>query len=257
MANGFSQTQLALLYQLQKQDQELLSIHQKLKDIPDQIAQLEAEVVQYEEDKAVKSAELEAVEKEQRSKTRQIEANAEQREKHETEQQTVKTNEAYHALGRQIEFLDEQDAEAEDAILNLMEQADTLTSELADLEVKVDREKQKTATETEALRQEIEDLKKANAEQMKQRNAFLPKIDKPLATQYQRWMKAEVAKIANSGRIPLGFIALCRNGTCESCRIAIQPQTLKEAEKYEKPVYCSSCKRLLYVEPATPDADSP
>lgn len=249
MANEFSQEQLALLYELQKQDKELLSIQQKLKDIPQHIAQLEAEVVMYEAERTAKSAEVAEVEKQQRARNADIEMNAVQREKHQKEQQTVNSNEAYNALERQIEYLDDQDAEAEDAILHLMEQNDTLTAELAELEAKVTQEKEKTAAQTAELQKELQSLETASAVQLKQRNAFLPKINKPLISQYQRWMKAEVAKTANTPRAVLGFIALGKDGTCESCRIAIQPQTLKEAQKYEKPVSCSSCKRLLYVEP--------
>ena len=46
MSNESLRQQLALLYQLQERDSELLSIHQKLQDIPRQIAQLEAGVTE-------------------------------------------------------------------------------------------------------------------------------------------------------------------------------------------------------------------
>ena len=253
MANEPLQEQLALLYQLQGRDQELLSIDQKLQDIPNHIEQLEATVVQCEADFEAKSAELTETEKEQRSKNAELEMNAVQREKYRDEQRIVKTNEAYDALERQIEFLDGEDADAEDAILNLMEKGDKLKEELAALESEVNQEKEKTATQTAQLKQELQDLETQRAEQLKQRKAFLPKIDKGLRDEYHRWMKAKLANQSGAARAKTGFVALGKNGTCDSCRIAIQPQTLKEAQKYQKQVYCSSCKRLLYVEPATPD----
>ena len=253
MANEPLQEQLALLYQLQGRDQELLLIDQKLQDIPNHINQLEATVVQCEEDFAAKSAELAETEKEQRSKNAELEMNAVQREKYQDEQRVVKTNEAYDALERQIEFLDGEDADAEDAILNLMEKGDELKEELAALESEVNQEKEKTATQTAQLKQELQDLETQRAEQLKQRKAFLPKIDKGLRDEYHRWMKAKLANQSGAARAKTGFVALGKNGTCDSCRIAIQPQTLKEAQKYQKQVYCSSCKRLLYVEPATPN----
>ena len=94
-------------------------------------------------------------------------------------------------------------------------------------------------------------------EKMKARKAFLPKIDKVRRDEYHRWMKAQMASESGAARAKAGFIALGKDGICSTCRIAIQPQTLKEAQKYEKLVYCSSCKRLLYVEPATPDIPFP
>ena len=257
MANEALRQQLALLYQLQERDSELLSIQQKLQTIPRQIEQLEAEVAKYEEDMAAKSEELAEAEKTQRAKNAEIEMNAVQREKYQDEQRTVTSNEAYTALEKQIEYLDEQDDDAEDAILLLMEESDRLKKELAELDVEVNREKEKTATETEQFRQELRALETERAEKLKQRKAFLPKIDKARRDEYHRWVKAQLAGESGIARVKNGFIALGKNGTCTSCRIAIQPQTLKEAQKYEKQVYCSSCKRLLYVEPITPDVPFP
>ena len=257
MANESLRQQLALLYQLQKRDSELLTIQQKLQDIPNQIKQQQAEVAKHEVDLAAKAAELAEVEKTQRTKNAEIEMNAVQREKYQDEQRTVTSNEAYTALERQIEFLDQQDEEAEDTILILMEESDQLKQELGELEVLVNQEKEKTATETEQLRQELRALETQKDEQLKQRKEFLPQIDKVRRDEYHRWMKAQLASQSGAARAKAGFIALGKNGTCSTCRIAIQPQTLKEAQKYEKPVYCSSCKRLLYVEPATPDGPFP
>ena len=257
MANAALQQQLSLLYQLQERDQELLAIQQKLQEIPQSIKQLEADVAQYEEDMAAKSAELAEAEREQRSKNAEIEMNAVQREKYQDEQRIVKTNEAYDALERQMEYLDKEDAEAEDTILILMEKSDQLKAELAELEVEVNREKQKTATETAQLQQELHDLETEQAEKLKRRRAFLPKIEKALRDEYHRWMKAQFTNRSGTTRSKTGFVALSKNGICDSCRIAIQPQTLKEAQKYQKQVYCSSCKRLLYVEPATSDVPFP
>ena len=257
MANDSLRQQLALLYQLQERDTELLSIQQKLQTLPRQIEQLEADVAKYEADLAAKSEELAEAEKEQRARNAEIEMNAVQREKYQTEQRTATSNEAYNALERQIEYLDEQDDEAEDAILVLMEESDRLKEELAKLDAVVNQEREKTAAETEQFRQELRALETQRAEKMKARKAFLPKIDKVRRDEYHRWMKAQLAGESEGARVKIGFIALGRDGTCGSCRIAIQPQTLKEAQKYEKPVYCSSCKRLLYVEPVTPDVPFP
>ena len=257
MANASLQQQLALLYQLQERDLELLSIHQKLQTIPRQIEQLKAGVVQCEEDFAAKSAELSETEKAQRAKNAELEMNAVQREKYQTEQRVVTSNEAYTALERQIEFLDREDEEAEDTILVLMEESDRLKGELAELEVEVNREKEKTATETEQLEQAIRILETESGEKLNKRKAFLPKIEKTLRDEYHRWMKSRLTSESSAARAKTGYVALGKNGICSSCRIAIQPQNLKEAQKYQKPVYCSSCKRLLYVEPTTPDIPFP
>ena len=239
--------QLALLYQLQEHDRELLSFHQRLQTIPRHIEQLEASVTKYREDITAKSDELAEVEKEQRSKNAELEMNEVQREKYRNEQREVTTNEAYTALQNQIEFLDEKDSETEEEILELMEKGDQLKAELETLEADVVREDEKTTEKTTKFRAEQKNLEAKINEKLKQRSTFLPKIGKKLSTQYRRWME----------RHKTDFLALGKNGTCGSCRLTIQPQNLKEAQKYEKLVYCSSCKRLLYVEPTDPNIPFP
>ena len=227
MANEPLQEQLSLLYQLQERDHELLSLHQKLQDIPRRIEELEAGVAQCEDDMTAKSAELAEAEKEQRSKNAELEMNAVQREKYRNEQRIVTSNEAYTALERQIEYLDGEDGEAEDTILILMEKSDQLKEELEKLAAEVNREKQETASETARLQQELQDLEKEREERLKQRKAFLPEIEKGLRDEYHRWMKAQFANPSGAARSKTGFVALSKNGICNSCRIAIQPQPVK------------------------------
>lgn len=247
MANESLRQQLALLYQLQEHDRELLSFHERFKAIPRHIQQLETDVTKFKADITAKSEELAEVEKTLRSKNAELEMNEVQKEKYKNEQRVVTSNEAYTALENQIEFLDQKDLETEEDILELMEKVDQLKEELTALETELTHEDEKTAEKTNQFKEEQKTLKARIDEKMEQRTQFLPKIDKKLAAQYHRWIE----------RHKTDFVALGKNGTCGSCRLTIQPQSLKEAQKYEKLVYCSSCKRVLYVEPLSPDIPFP
>ena len=247
MANESLRQQLALLYQLQEHDRELLSIHERFNSIPQYIKQLEASVTKYKTDMTTKSDELAEVEKSLRSKNADLEMNKEQREKYKNEQREVTSNDAYMALENQIEFLDRKDDTTEGEILELMETADQLKSDLVDLETEITREAEKTDEKTAEFRKERETLKALIDEKMGQRSEYLPKIDKKIRTLYHSWIERRKGD----------FVALGKNGTCGSCRLTIQPQSLKEAQKYEKLVYCASCKRVLYVEPASSDIPFP
>ena len=68
MANESLRQQLALLYELQEHDRELLSFHQRLQVIPQHIEQLEANVTKYKDSLTTKSDQLTEVEKLQRAK---------------------------------------------------------------------------------------------------------------------------------------------------------------------------------------------
>lgn len=243
MANGSLQQQLAWLYKLQIHDRELLSFHKQLQTIPQQIAQLEASVTKNKEEITTKTDEIGEIEKNLRSLNATLEMNEVQREKYRNEQRIVTTNDAYTALENQIDFLDKQDGETEEEILELMEMVDQYKEELTQLESDAAEEDQKTAEKTQEYREEQKILRANITEKMEQRKAYLPNIDKTLSTQYHRWLEKNKTD----------FVALGKNGTCGSCRLTIQPQNLKEAQKYEKIVYCSSCKRVLYVEPESSD----
>ena len=247
MANKDLQPQLAWLYKLQEHDRELLSFHKQLQTIPKQIAQLEAGVTKYKVEITTKTEELGEIEKNLRSLNAKLKMNEEQKEKYRNEQRTITTNKEYAALENQIEFLDEQGGETEEEILELMEKVDQYKDELTALESQAASEDKKTDEKTKEYREEQKNLKANIDQKMEQRKEFFPKIEKNLSTQYQRWLEKRKSD----------FVALGRNGTCGSCRLTIQPQNLKEAQKYEKLVYCTSCKRLLYVEPESSEIPYP
>ncbi|RKU25945.1 hypothetical protein C6497_14255 [Candidatus Poribacteria bacterium] len=247
MANEHLRQQLANLYRLQEHDRELLSFHQRLIEIPRHIEKLELSVTKFKTDISTKTDELAEIEKSLQTMNVELETNGEQREKFRNEQREVTSNEAYAALENQIEFLDQKDAETEVQILELMEKVDLMKEELDKLNDEVASEDKIKSKKTAEFREEQKVLKADIDKRIKQRSQFLPKIDKTLGTQYQRWIEK------NKG----DFVALGKNGTCGSCRLTIQPQSLKEAQKYEKLVYCSNCKRVLYVEPLTTDEPYP
>ena len=247
MANGSLRQQLSLLHELQEHDRELLSLHKRFQAIPNHIKQLEDSVTKSKTDISTKSDELAEVEKSLRSKNAELEMNDEQREKYKSEQRTVTTNDQYTALENQIDFLDQKDLDTEEEILILMEKTDQLKEELTVLESEAADEDENTSKQKSEFQEERKNLKQLIDEKTKQRSEYLPQIDKEISKLYHNWMN----------RRKTDFVSLARNGTCGSCRLTIQPQSLKEAQKYERLVYCTSCKRVLYVEPASPDIPYP
>lgn len=247
MSNESLRQQLAILYKLQEHDRELLSFHQRLTEIPRHIEKLEQSVTKFKTDISAKSDELADIEKNLRSKNVELETNEEQREKFRNDQRDVTTNDEYAALENQIEFLDQKDAETEEQILELMEKVDLMKEELNKLNEEVASEDDIKSKKTAEFRKEQKVLRADIDKRIQQRSQFLPKIDKTLGKQYQKWIER------NKG----DFVALGKDGTCVSCRLTIQPQSLKEAQKYEKLVYCSNCKRVLYVEPLNDNEQYP
>lgn len=239
MPNSNLQEQLGLLHQLQQIELTILSLHQQRQTIPLKIAKLEEELKAYGGALDAKKEELAEAERELRSKNAEFTDQQEQRQKYETQLREVKTNKEYQALDNEIRFLQEKESEIEDAILGTMLDIDRYQEELQQEQASFDAEKKKVGSQKTTYEHEGRDLEVAVAEQQEERKRFSPDIDKDLMTSYQVWGR----------RNKSAFVSIVKNNACGGCRIAIPPQTLKEARKFEKVVQCSSCKRILYPLP--------
>lgn len=236
MPNSHLQEQLALLHQLQQLELAILSLHQQRQSIPLKIAKLEEGFQVHQGALDEKNETLAAAERELRSKNAELTDHQEQRRKYETQLREVKTNKEYQALDTEIGYLQKKESEAEDAILGIMLDIDRIQEELRQEQASFDKEKEKVGLQKATYEQEERDLEAAVAAQQQERKRFSPDIDKDLMTGYQAWGR----------RSKTAFVSIVKNNACGGCRIAIPPQTLKEARKFEKIVQCSSCKRILY-----------
>ena len=233
------QEQLGLLHQLQQLELTILSLHQQRQAIPLKIANLEDELQVHQEALDSKKEALAEAERELRSKNAELTDQQERHQKYETQLREVKTNKEYQALDNEIRFLQEKEAEIEDAILGIMLDIDRLQEELRQEQASFDAEKEKVSNRKATYEQEERELEAAVTSQQEERKRFSPDIDKELMTGYQAWGR----------RNKSAFVSIIRNNACGGCRIAIPPQTLKEARKFDKIVQCSSCKRILYPLP--------
>ena len=246
MPNSNLQEQLGLLHQLQQLELTILSLHQQRQTIPLKIAKLEEVFQVHQGTLDAKKEALAEAERELRSKNAELTDQLEQRGKYETQLREVKTNKEYQALDTEIDYLQKKEAEVEDAILGIMLDIDRYQEELRQEQASFDAEKEKVGIQKTTYEQEVRDLEAAVAAQQQKRKRFSPDIDKDLMTGYQAWGR----------RNKSAFVSIVKNNACGGCRIAIPPQALKEARKFEKVVQCSSCKRILYpLPPEEKEAD--
>ena len=127
----------------------------------------------------------------------------------------------------------------EDRILEVM-----VNVEARDKEVKAAEAEHKA--ETAEIEKEKEDARRVTAEDQKKlaeltakRNGLRQGIDEDLMRRYER-----VMKFRGSG------IAEVRDHKCMGCQVMLRPQTYNEVRNGEKLMYCDSCQRVLYFDPA-------
>ena len=240
------QEQLGLLYEFQQIDAEILALDNQLKSIPLKIRKVGEQLQIHQQKLQDKQSQLADAEKVQRAKTAVLEMEGEQRNRYQTQLQEVKSNKEYQALDKEISFIQAKEAEIEDEILSAMLRIDQLNEELAQQQKEFDTEQEKHNARKAKYKQEAEDLKAAIVTWQKKQQDFFRQIDSRLMNQYQ----------ARFERHRQGLVSLVVENTCGNCYLAIPPQTLQEARKYEQLSRCGSCKLILYIPSPSPD-DAP
>jgi hypothetical protein len=151
----------------------------------------------------------------------------------------VKTNDQYKALLHEIQFAEKEIADTEDKILELMVDADTRAAEVKAAQAELKAETAEIEKEKEQARQRTAEDEKLLAEWRGKRDQLRASIDADLLRRYER-----VAKLRGSG------LAEVRDHKCMGCQVKLRPQTYNEVRSGQHTVFCDSCQRILYMNPA-------
>jgi predicted nucleic acid-binding Zn-ribbon protein len=152
---------------------------------------------------------------------------------------SVKKNEEYKAIMSEIAMINKDVSNKEDAILELMQGAETATAELAAQEAEVAR----FADEVETLRADVETKAEGQRAQLKEleaaiveSEAVVPESDRE---RYRRTVK---------GQGDDAFAAVdSHTRACHGCNQVITIQAVSELMNAEHLVYCKTCGRIMYL----------
>ncbi|RME75720.1 MAG: hypothetical protein D6776_02610, partial [Planctomycetota bacterium] len=111
---------------------------------------------------------------------------AERQQKLRVQQNQVKTNEEYSALGRQIEAAGREIGEKEDAMLAGFEQQEALEAEIARLEDELAEARAQLARDTERLEGDMQAVRSRRDEQQRERAQALEKVGAKTRAMYER-----------------------------------------------------------------------
>jgi predicted nucleic acid-binding Zn-ribbon protein len=158
----------------------------------------------------------------------------------------VKTNEQYKALLHEIQFAEQDIRAHEDKILELMVNAEIREKDVRAAEARLKAETAEIEKEkVEARRRTAEDEQQL-AEWNAKRDQARTGVDADLLPQYDR-----VAKHRGTG------LSEARDHKCLACQVMLRPQTYNEVRAGTQVVFCESCQRILYYDPANDEAEDP
>jgi len=149
---------------------------------------------------------------------------------------SVKSNEEYKALQKEIEHAQEGIRGVEDKILTLMMAAESVQAEIKAAEAQLKQDQQLVNQERKAL--EAENQKDATALESynSERKTIEPLISADFLTRYERVRKF---------RGGIG-VAPAKDYMCDACKVRLRPQVFQEIRKNDKIIPCEACQRVLY-----------
>jgi predicted nucleic acid-binding Zn-ribbon protein len=149
---------------------------------------------------------------------------------------SVKTNEEYRALQKEIEHTEAAIRKVEDSILALMVEAETSQQEIRTADARLKEDQQRVNQERREL--ETEHQKDVSALQSctAERKELEAQISGDLLPRYERVRKF---------RGGIGLSA-ARDYVCEVCQVRIRPQVFQEIRKNDQIIACDACQRILY-----------
>jgi uncharacterized protein len=227
------------LLKLQEVDKEIRRLQDEIAQFPKRIAAIEQQVAGTKTQLEKAQAAVKTDEAARRKHETGIADLRGKISKYRDQSLDVKTNEQYKALLHEIQFAEKEIAATEDKILELMLNADARDKEVKAAQAELKAETAEIEKEKEVARQRTAEDEKLLAEARSKRDQLRTGVDEDLLRHYER-----VSKFRGSG------ISEVRDHKCMACQVMLRPQTYNEIRSGRQVVFCDSCQRVLYFNPA-------
>ena len=228
-----------LVSQLQAIDLQMTELEKEVAALPKHIAVIEKTLESHQRRLDADRAALTANQKERKKLEGDIQIHEQKISKLRDQMLGAKTNEQYRAFQHEIEYLQNEIRTAEDRILELMSESESLETAVKTAEVALKDEKRLVETEKSRARERTAADQAQLHELQAQRVEAAGKL--PAAT------LAEYARIRKKWHGVV--IAEATSGRCAACQIVLRPQYLQDLKKGEHLMTCESCGRFLYYNP--------
>lgn len=232
-------SELSLLIELQKIDQEILAAQRKIEATPAKIREVEQPFLDAKASYEARKKQLDEFLQKRRAKEQQLEDVAAKVEKLKARVSEIKTNKEYQAHLKEIASFEQDRAAVEDELLVFMVQADDMVKMVKEAELVVKAEQGRMDEFAESLRRETQVLEAALAEVKSRRSQLVSGIPEALYNDYMRHLE-----------IGQGLaVAQARDSVCLGCHMNIPPQLYVEVRRGDQIITCPQCRRYLcYIE---------
>ncbi|MGB9720818.1 MAG: zinc ribbon domain-containing protein [bacterium] len=226
---------LERLRKIKDLDEDIKKNEQLLKSIPVKISDLQKEIEIKNNQLTQTKNRLTEIKKQYKMKEGDIAENETKASKLNQQIHSVKTNEEYRAILKEIEFLKNERLQIEEAMISLLEEEEKLKNSIGTIEKQTKDYVEERTREIKALEEQKKNI--ANDQDIK-KNMFQDesmKLPEEVRKIYERIRKARDRAIC----------VVLDDGICTGCYSNITPQALNELKKKNKVLLCDSCGRIL------------
>ena len=232
-------TQVALLAQLQRVDQNLKSNSEAVDARRSALGQLDAQITAQRQQVAAAEADLAALERRQRELDAQLtDAEAKMKDRR-MRIARIRNDKELGLVRREIDALKEVTSAAETELLGLMEQGDVRRTAVEAARQALAAMEATRGSEAEELEATIARVAGAIEEDRSRRDTILATVDADLHRRYE---------LIFSRRGGVAVVGV-RSGTCQGCHMHVPPQLFNQLRRNEQVFLCPSCQRILFWEP--------
>lgn len=238
--------EVTLMIHVQELDTEIVSLKRETIEIPMCIAELSGEISYLTDSLTHEQERAGILEKEKRSKESGLKEEEDRLANSEKKLSAVKTNKEYQAAQKEIEEHKIQNSLLEEQILLVMDQLDTLKTEISQKE-------EELAGRSRVIRDEIE-IFTARAltieDQVIQKENVRRKLVKDLSPSYLSTYERLLKTFHNEPAL-----VKVKKGVCTGCYMNLPPQFFNELLRDREIKTCPNCARLIYLD-EEPEKDS-
>jgi len=223
---------------LQELDGRLTDLAKEIASLPKHITEIEKKLESHQRKLDADRGALAANQKERKKLEGDIQVQDQKISKLKDQMLQAKTNDQYKAFQHEIGFCETEIRRAEDRILDLMGESESLEKNVKSAEVALKAERAQVEGEKQEARERTEADQKAVDELQTARKSIVASMNPGVYGNYERIRGRRGAAVAE-----------VVDGRCSVCHITVRLQYLQDIKRGEQVLFCESCQRILYYNP--------
>jgi len=232
------------LIALQDVELEIYKAEEGLREIPEQIAEIESIINARKKSLDTVDEEISSYEERKTPLETELKENQEILEAADARIKRIKTNKEFLALQREIDLAKKRKADLEEQVLTLMEKMEKKVSERERIQQSFESDRVILDEKMGKLNDQMKDLEAVVSEYQGKDHRLREIVDPSLLSKYDR-IKQSKKGLA---------VVECNDGVCRGCNMHIPPQLYNELIRGDKMITCPACQRILFVREAQEEA---